>query len=77
MQTIQNDTLDAMARDLNPLIVSLTEKHLSLLTPSQQQSAQNALVLIHNWHGDMSEESVAATVHAQWQLTFYTTLLKE
>ena len=47
---------------------------LSLLEGEQASSLNK---ILQTWHGDMSEDSVGATVFSTWQFYFYKSLLTE
>jgi hypothetical protein len=66
-----------MARDITPLVSSLGQTMLDILTPIEAEKAQETLSRISHWYGDMSENSVGATVFATWQYFFYKTLMKD
>ena len=77
MLTLQNDTVDLMARDITPVISSLSREMLDILTKEERLKAEQILNKLINWYGDMNENSVGATVFATWHYFFFNTLLTE
>lgn len=77
MQLIQNDTVDLMARDITPNVSKLAFAILDELDEKSQQQAIEAISYLNLWYGEMSEQSVGATVFSTWQFFFYNTLLTE
>jgi penicillin amidase len=66
MLTIQNDTVDLMARDITPLVTKLAIEMLDVLSPIHAEHTQEIVGKLIHWYGDMSESSVGATVFATW-----------
>ena len=74
MLVIQNDTVDMMARDTMPIIAKLAEKMFPSLDKKKAQEAEQAFNRLVSWYGQMSEDSIGASVYAVWQVKFYNTL---
>lgn len=55
MLTIQNDTVDLMARDITPLVTKLGTEMLDVLSPIHSEHAQEIIGKLAHWYGDMSE----------------------
>jgi acyl-homoserine lactone acylase PvdQ len=66
-----------MARDFNPLMVSLVEQNINLLNIKDRDTARYALNIMQGWLGDMGEDSISASVYSFWQLKFYQSLLND
>jgi hypothetical protein len=64
-----------MARDITPVVSNLANQMLNELSPKLRDDAQKVLNKLSHWYGEMSENSVGATVFATWQFYFYNTLL--
>jgi len=64
-----------MARDITPVVSNLANQMLNELSPKLREDAQKVLNKLSHWYGEMSENSVGATVFATWQFYFYNTLL--
>jgi acyl-homoserine lactone acylase PvdQ len=76
MLTIQNDTVDLMARDITPHVTKLATEMLEVMSPKDSEKALEILSKLTHWYGDMSENSIGATVYATWQFHFYSSLFK-
>jgi hypothetical protein len=48
-----------------------------VLSPIEGEQAQDLIGRLATWYGDMSENSVGATVFSTWQFFFYKSLLLE
>lgn len=57
MGKIQMDNLSLLSRELNPILVAELKKN-----PLQSQQAQDVLLLLSNWKGEMVAEKIAPTV---------------
>lgn len=77
MLTIQNDTLDIMARDITPIVVNLTRQMFDIIEPQDHDKLEMIVNRLSNWYGDMAENSVGATIYSTWHYMFYQTLLVE
>ena len=77
MLTIQNDTVDLMARDITPLVSKFIHQMIPVLSPIEAEQAYDAIARLSTWYGDMSENSVGATVFSTWQFYFYKSLLTQ
>jgi hypothetical protein len=66
MLTIQNDTVDLMARDITPLITKIVHQMIPVLSPIEGEQAQDLIGRLATWYGDMGENSVGATVFSTW-----------
>eukprot|EP00347_Sterkiella_histriomuscorum_P007762 403347656 len=77
MIRIQNDTVDLMARDTVPFMARLANSFVKHLESEQQDKATKVLDILNHWHGEMSEDSVGATVYSVWQYLFYKTLFTD
>jgi len=56
MITIQNDTVDMMAREMMPKVAKLSQKMMTSLSKSQQTAAEQAFNRLVTWYGQMSED---------------------
>ena len=77
MITIQNDTVDLMAREITPQIVKLAHQMLPVLEPKYKKNAEYIIGRLEHWYGSMDENSEVASMYASWQYFFYKTLLYE
>lgn len=66
MITIQNDTIDILARDLTPYIMKVAQSMINELTPAQRANAEIMMGKLNRWHGEFEEHSIGATVYAAW-----------
>ena len=67
MLTIQNDTVDLMARELMPFIVKIGRKSLNLLTDKDmKKNAEFINNKLNLWRGEMDEMSTGATIYSVW-----------
>lgn len=75
---IQNDTVDVVARELTPVISRIAHKQLEKITDDEElRKASEMLKLLEAWNGDMSEESVGATVYSVWVYKLYLHLFSD
>jgi Penicillin amidase len=77
MLTIQNDTVDLMARDIVPSVRTLVLDTIPALSPLDGEKAQDLVGRLATWYGSMDEISVGATIFSTWQFFFYKTLMNE
>ncbi|HFE64596.1 MAG TPA: penicillin acylase family protein, partial [Caldithrix sp.] len=57
MQQIQKDSISLLTREIKPLILAALKGN-----PQQSQAAEDLLILLSNWNGEMSTEKIAPTV---------------
>lgn len=74
MIDIQLDTVDVFARNRVPDVVMLAESMKSSLSKEQQLNLEQALVYYRDWNGNMSEESIPASIHMHYFLNFFKSL---
>ena len=59
---------------MRPTVVKLAESMRSQLSQEDQKHLTTALDIYRDWNGDMTEESVAASVHMHYMLAFHKSL---
>ena len=74
MIAYQQDSVDVFARNMLPNVVQLCETTQRDLTKDQQEDLHVALSYYRNWDGDMTEDSVAASIHMHYFLNFFKSL---
>ncbi len=75
MLKIMNDTVDVMARDNTPIILRLSKQILSQLDKESASRASEAIKILNDWRGEMTEESIGASVYSVWEAKFMSSLL--
>jgi hypothetical protein len=61
-----------MAREISPLVAKIANNSLDMLNLTfNTDSAKILIKILSSWDGNMSEESIGATVFSTWQLFFY------
>lgn len=71
MIDMQQDLVDTIARDITPHIIKITEsvlenKDIYELNDKDVTDIKYMIDLIRNFNGEMSEDSVGATVYSYW-----------
>jgi acyl-homoserine lactone acylase PvdQ len=51
-----------MAREISPLVAKIALSMLSSLNETEIEAAKQIIQILSNWNGDMSEDSIGATV---------------
>lgn len=79
MIEMQNDIVDVVARDMIPYIVKIADKVVNdpehKFSDDQLTVMKKAIDLVRNFDGEMSENSIGASVYSFWQYHFYLSLL--
>jgi acyl-homoserine lactone acylase PvdQ len=66
--------IDIMARDTIAPIVKIIYGTINELSAQEKADIEKVMPYLQKWHGEMFEESVAASIYSVWQLEFYNTL---
>ena len=66
-----------MARDTIAVLVKITYSMLDQLTPQQRKDIEEIMPYLQKWHGEMHEDSIAASIYSVWQMEFYKTLFHQ
>ena len=71
---MQLDTVDVFARRILPYIIKITDLMKRELTREMQVDLEMALSFYRDWDGDMTEESIAASIHMHYWMGFQKSL---
>ena len=74
--------MDTIARDITPHIIKITEsvllnKDIHDLNDKEVSDIRLMVDLVREFNGEMTEDSIAATVYSYWQIFFYGSLFKK
>lgn len=74
MIAFQLDTVDVFARNMRPYVVRIAESMKNELSPAEQLDMETVLQFYRTFDGDMTEDSVAGSVHMHYLLAFHKSL---
>ena len=74
MINIQNDVVDVVARDMTPKIITICRRASADLSRDELDSLEFMLDLLTEFDGDMSADSIKASVYNFWNYFFIKSL---
>ena len=81
MVDIQQDVVDAAARAMTPHILKIAETALNAeeygFNQKDKQDAKYMMDFLKDFKGDMSQDSIPATVYSYWHYFFYSGFLDD
>lgn len=77
MMDIQSDVVDIVARDLTPLIIKISQGATINLSKEELSAVEEMISILKNFDGNMTPESIGASVYSYWHYFFVDSLFHD